>query len=198
MKQINPNNQIFDSLDFQKDKYKFFLITQNLKSEPVLLYSDEENYVICRGAIGFPTWIWTKDGIDRDKVIEVEEAMKCYLTDSLKDKFTCKKELYDYLLEDNFEFSNHEDYFEMGTLCCRNVKEPRETDGRMDKPRSDEKELLTQYWYKDSLEMNNTDPISMEQAAEDMDKMMHSDTFHVWRNASGKIVCMVDYKIIDG
>lgn len=123
--------------------------------------------------------------------------MKYYLTDSPRDKFTCKKELYDYLLEDGFEFLNRDDYFEIGTLFCRNVRNPRETDGNMDKPQSDEKELLTQYWYNDSLEMNNIDPISMQQAAQDMDKMMNSDTFNVWRNANGKIVCMVDYKVID-
>ena len=197
MKQINHDNKIFYSEEFQKDKYKFFLIMQNLKSESVLLYSDEENYVICRGAVGLPTWIWTKDGIDHDKVVEIEEAMKYYLTDSPKDKFTCKKELYDYLLEDDFELLNRDDCFEMGTLFCRNVKEPRKTDGKMDKPRVDEKELLTQYWYNDSLEMNNTDPISMEQAAQDMDKMMKSNTFNVWRNANGKIVCMAEYTVID-
>ena len=44
------------------------------------------------------------------------------LTDSEKDKFTCKKELYNYFLEDNLEYLNKEDYFEMGTLCCKNVK----------------------------------------------------------------------------
>ena len=180
MKQITQNNKIFNSEDFQKDKYKFFLITQNLKSASVLLYSDEENYVICRGAVGFPTWIWTKDGISREKVAEVEEAMKYYLTDSPRDKFTCKKELYDYLLEDGFEFLNREDYFEMGTLFCRNTKEPRKTDGQMDKPQPTEKDLLTKYWYDDSLEMNDTEPISMEQASLDIAKMINSDTFYVW------------------
>ena len=45
--------------------------------------------------------------------------------------------------------------------------------------------------------MNDTEPISMEQASLDIAKMMNSDTFYVWRNASGKVVCMVDYKVID-
>lgn len=54
MKQIDVNNKIFFSEEFQKDKYKFYFITQNLKSESVVLYSDEENYVICRGAVGLP------------------------------------------------------------------------------------------------------------------------------------------------
>jgi len=68
MKQIDVNNKIFFSEEFQKDKYKFYLITQNLKSESVVLYSDEENYVICRGAVKWPTWIWTKDNFDLEKL----------------------------------------------------------------------------------------------------------------------------------
>ena len=62
--------KIFSSIEFQKDKYKFYLISLNLKSESVMLYSDEENYVICRGAEGLPTWIWTKDGFDVSKIEE--------------------------------------------------------------------------------------------------------------------------------
>lgn len=196
MKQINQNNKIFDSEDFQKDKYKFFLITQNLKSDSVLLYSDEENYVICRGAVGFPTWIWTKDGINRDKVTEVEEAMKYYLTDSPRDKFTCKKELYDYLLEDNFEFLNRDDYFEMGTLSCKKVKKPRKTDGKMTKPRLDEIEELTKFYYNRSLDIGKEE-ITLDEALKTVEKMLNSDTFYIWRNNEGKIVCMAEYIVID-
>lgn len=198
MKQIDVDNKIFSSQEFQKDKYEFFLITQNLKSDSVLLYSDEENYVICRGAVGFPTWIWTKDGISQDKVLEIQEAIKYYLTGSPIDKFTCKKELYDHLLENGFEYLNADDYFEMGSLFCKSLKEPKKADGMIDRAHQEEKPLLTEYWYKDSLEMNNIDPISMEQASEDVERMINSDTFYVWRNANGKIVCMVDYKVIDG
>ena len=68
MKQIGSDHKIFRSDEYQKDKDKFYLINQNLKSDTVLLYSDEENYVICRGAIGWPTWIWTKDNFDITKL----------------------------------------------------------------------------------------------------------------------------------
>ena len=95
MKPITSNNKIFSSAEFQKDKYKFYLISLNLKSESVMLYSDEENYVICRGAEGLPTWIWTKDGFDISKLEEIKTIMNLYLTDADKDKFTCKKELYE-------------------------------------------------------------------------------------------------------
>ena len=77
MKLINPDNKIFSSIEFQKDKYKFYLISLNLKSESVMLYSDEENYVICRGSIGYPTWIWTKDNLDISSQEMLSSRMAC-------------------------------------------------------------------------------------------------------------------------
>lgn len=41
IKKIDQNNKIFQSDEFQKDKYKFFIILQNLNSENLVLYSDE-------------------------------------------------------------------------------------------------------------------------------------------------------------
>ena len=73
MKPITSNNKIFSSAEFQKDKYKFYLISLNLKSESVMLYSDEENYVICRGAEGLPTWIWTKDNVTPDQKVIIQK-----------------------------------------------------------------------------------------------------------------------------
>ncbi len=65
IKSIKSNNKIFKSKEFQKDKYKFFLILQNINTEQVELYSDEENYVLCRSGKEWPTWIWTKDNFDK-------------------------------------------------------------------------------------------------------------------------------------
>ena len=48
LKRIDSNNKVFQSSEFQKDKYKFFLILQNLNNDDLELYSDEENYVLCR------------------------------------------------------------------------------------------------------------------------------------------------------
>ncbi len=198
MKKIDVNNKIFYSKEFQKDKYKFFLISQNLKCETVVLYSDEENYIICRGAIGWPTWIWTKDNFDIEKLEEIKQAIELYLTDSEKDKFTCKKELYDLLISDGFDKLNPEDYFEMGTLYCRKTIKPKECDGKMATPTMKDKSILVKYWFDDSQEMNGVDPISMEQAETDVEQMLESDKFYVWRNSNGKIVCMANYKEIDG
>ena len=49
-KRIDGNNVIFNDSEFQKDKYKFNIIFKNLSSPELELYSDEENYIICRGS----------------------------------------------------------------------------------------------------------------------------------------------------
>lgn len=74
-----------------------------MESKTLQLYSDEENYVICRGAEGLPTWIWTRDNMDINLLPEIKQSMKLYLTDREKDKFTCKKELYNLLLESGYK-----------------------------------------------------------------------------------------------
>lgn len=115
IKKIKPDNKIFNSYEFQKDKYKFFLILQNLESETLELYSDEENYILCRGDIKWPTWIWTKDNFDSSLLKEVEEAIDLYRLD-VDTRFTCKKELYDLLKKDNYKFLG--EYYKIGFVVA--------------------------------------------------------------------------------
>lgn len=198
MKYIGKNSKVFDTEEFQKDKYKFDLIFRMLEGERPVFISDEDSYIIGRGTLGYPTWIWTKDGISRDKVYIIEKLLDRYLTDDDKDKFTCKKELYDYFLEDGLDILNKEDYFEMGTLCCHEVKKPRDTDGRMDKVKRYELRVISQYWYDSCMETQNIDfeAITMGQAIDEAVKLVDSENFYVWRNKAGKIVCMVNYDVV--
>lgn len=195
MKKIDADNKIFLSDDFQKDKYKFNLILQNLPSPDLELYSDEKNYIICRGSKKWPTWIWTKDNFDKTKVSEIESLIKMYLTGNDKDKFTCKKELYELLLERNFESINLDDYFEMGFLICKETIKPKECDAKLSIVTDADKETLVKYWYEDNQEMNGVNPISIEQVEEDVEKFLKSDKFYVLRNSKKKIVCMASYSL---
>ncbi len=196
-KKIKANNKIFNSPEFQKDKYKFNLILRNLPSPELELYSDDDNYIICRGSKKWPTWIWTKDNFNHTKVNEIEELIKLYLTDNKKDKFTCKKELYDLLVERKFPNLNKDDYFEMGFLICHKAIKPKECDGVLSRPNKEDRKTLEQYWYQDNIEMNGIEPITKEQAKKDVDGFLVDDKFYILRNPQGKIVSMVNYSIID-
>ena len=123
--------------------------------------------------------------------------MEIYLTDKDKDKFTCKKELYDLLVERGFSPLNIDDYFEMGFLICHQTIKPKGCDGILSKPTESDREELEKYWYEDNIEMNGIDPISIEQVKKDVDEFLKDDKFYVLRNPQGKIVCMVSYGITD-
>ena len=75
MKQIYKNNKVFNSKEFQKDKYKFDLIYKILENNNALLISDEENYIIARGDVKYPSWIWTKDKISQEKIQEISRSI---------------------------------------------------------------------------------------------------------------------------
>lgn len=195
MKKIEANNKIFLSEDFQRDKYIFNLILKNLPSPDLELYSDEENYIICRGSKKLPTWIWTKDNFDENKISEIESLIKIYLTENSKDKFTCKKEIYDLLVKRNFENLNLDDYFEMGFLICHQTIKPKSCDGVLSFPNESDREILVKYWYDDSQEMNEVSPISIEQAKNDVDEFLKSGKFYLLRNQDNKIVCMASYRL---
>ena len=195
MKRIGNDNKIFSSPEFEKDKYKFNIIFKNFPSPDLELHSDEENYIFCRGNRALPTWIWTRDNFDKSKIEEIESLITLYLTDAPKNKFTCKKELYDLLIQRNFSELNREDYFEMGFLMCKEVKKPRACDGILCAPTAEDKETLTQYWYNDCLEMNGVDSITRQKAAEDIENFLASEGFFVLKNPQEKIVCMVSYRI---
>lgn len=195
MKKIDGSSSIFNNPEFLKDQFKFNIIFKNLSSYTLELYSDEESYMMCRGSVEYPTWIWTKDNIDISKIDEIESLIRMYLTDEEKTKFTCKKELYDLLVQRGFCELNLDDYFEMGFLMCNKTKEPKKCDGFISLPTEKDKEILTRYWFIDNQEMNGAEPITMEQAASDMEDFLKSGRFYVWRNEAGKIVSMASYGI---
>lgn len=196
MKQIDKTHPIFQSKEYRKDRNLFHIIELNLQTDDVLLYSDEKNYVICRGAVGRPTWIWTVDGIEERAMGEVASLIaECYMTDNSKCKFTSKKAFYAYLKESNYPYLLN-DYFEMGALECHGVSEPQKCDGFLRKAKRKDIDVLAKYWFDDNQEMNSSAVFTMQQAYEDIQAMLAEDTFFVWENEAGKIVCMVYYRAV--
>ena len=196
IKKINIDNKIFTSDEFIKDKYKFNIILQNLSSDNLELYSDEENYVVCRGRKDLPTWIWTRDGFDRSLLPEIQYLINLYLTDVEKNKFISKRELYDLLMKDGFDKLN-DDYFEMGILICEKVKQPKKCDGYITIPSIDDIPILGNYFYNDCIEMHGVDQITLDQAYQKMQRLCDDNKVYIWKNEQGKIVSMASYTTIN-
>ena len=196
VKEIKADNKIFYSFEFQKDKYKFFLILQNLSSEELELYSDEENYVLCRGNTKYPTWIWTKDNIDISLLPEIEEAIQLYRLD-IDTRFTCKKELYDLLKNDNFDALG-DYYFQMGYLTCSQAVKPKNTDGYIDKATEQDRDILINFICKETKEISDVKDLNLEEATKDFEKRLSGGNYYVWKNKNDEIVASAFYRLLDG
>lgn len=196
IKRIQANNKIFNSEPFQKDKYKFFLILQNLESETLELYSDEENYILCRGEKNYPTWIWTKDNFDISLLSEIEEAINLYRL-NIDTRFTCKRELYNLLKQDNFK-SLGDYYFEMGYLVCNSTIKPKVTDGKCELANENDKEILTKFMYDEFREISDVKELTIKEAQVEVEKKLKDGNYYIWKNKDNKIVSQAFYRVIGG
>ena len=202
-KKIERDNKIFNSEEFLKDKYKFNIVTKILTGDEVLLYSDEENYFFARNREGKPTWIWTKDNLKDKKILEeIIDVMSLYLTDLKYDQFTCKKELYDYLLQNNYQKLNKEDYFELGFLICNGVKEVKKVDGNMQKATKDEVDIVAEFVFKFldfmKVTLKENDEVTFEKAKKETEDLIEKEVLYTWKNKDGKIVCIAKYDVVNG
>ena len=193
-KKIDRNNDVFKTQEFQKDKYKFCIALQNLASDNPIIYSNEKDYFLIRKDNNLPIWIWTKDNIDISLVKEIEQVIKLFLVNETKDKFTCKKEFYDLLINDNFNLLNKEDYFEMGILYCKEVKQPKKCDGYMLKADLSDSNILAEFWFQDNLETGDG-LTTIEQSKLDVLKMLEEGNTYILKNKENKIVCMARYQV---
>lgn len=197
MKRINADNKIFQSQEFQKDKYKFFILLQKLSDKSLKLYSDEENYIVCGDEDSkYPTWIWTKDNFDASLLPEIESAIELFLQDR-ETRFTCKQELYNYLAKNNFDYLG-DYYFEMGYLTCKETIKPKYSDGYMDKVNIDDKNILSNFIYEESREIVDSKDLTLGEAEKTFMKRFEGDTYYVWKNSNDEIVAQACYKIVDG
>ena len=192
---IERDHKIFESPAYRTDENRFYNIKVNFPSENLILYSDEESYVIARGAEKYPTWVWTADDITPQQMAEAAETLAAEFLTLERNKVTAKRAFYEYLVESKFPYLNADDYFEMGTLECHKLKVPRKCDGQMEKATLADLEVLAQYFYDSCLEMDGIDSITMERALEKTKERYESGTFFVWRNAIGKVVCIATYRI---
>lgn len=200
-RKIEPDNKIFESVEFQKDKYKFNIVSKILAGDEVLLYSDGENYFLTRNKVGMPTWIWTKDKLEDKQILEeIKEAIALYLTDLEYDQFTCKKEYYDFLMQEGYDKLNREDYFELGFLTCNKLKNVKQTDGSMVLCTKEDYEklfnLFVQFTEFMSKTLKTNKKASLEELKEEMGEQIEQERLFCWKNAEGKIVCIANFQVL--
>ena len=202
LKEIKLDDALFQSEEYFKDKYLYFIFEKKINNENAKIMSDGENYIITNESVDTNPWIWTKNNFDKSKLSELEELIRLYL---VKDKmtFTCKKELYDALLKDNFELIDKSTYFELWFMKCEKLKDTKPNDGRLDKAKMEEKNLIADYIYKFndfqddhvSHYSSKTDEQIKAECLQAAENEINDENFYVLRNSDNKIVCMAHYRI---
>ena len=184
MKLIEKNNLVFQSEEYKKDKYLFMILEKKINHEDAKIMSDEKNYVIVNESEDRWPWIWTKDNFDKSKLKEIEKLMEEYL---VKDKmtFTAKKELYNALLDDNFELIDKSDYFELWFMKCEKLKDTKSNDWWVDRAKSGEREIIADYIFAFNYFMdksvfnpeNKSEEEFRQECLEHADEEINSDEF---------------------
>lgn len=197
-KKVDKNNKVFETAEFQKDKYKFYLAMQIKSGDDPIIYSNGEDYFLIRSDDKHPVWVWTKDNISKELVKEIKDVIKLFLVNDEKDNFTCKKEFYEMLVIDGFDDINKDDYFEMGALHCEKATRPlKKCEANMMVASIEDLGTIAQFWYDDNHETGDFN-ITMETAHSDAEKMIQKGTTYVYRDTNNKIVSMAAYMNIDG
>lgn len=205
---ITKDNEIFKSGNYQKDKYWFFIFEKKINDENAKIMSDWENYVITNESAETNPWIWTKDNFNKSKLKEIEELIEVYLNmypANDKMDFTCKKELYYALIDDNFDLVDKASYFELWFMKCEELKDTKPNDWWLDRAKKEEIDLIADYIRKFnefqddhvSHYSSKTDDQIKAECLQSAEKEINDENFYVLRNSNNKIVCMAHYRIND-
>ena len=171
---------------------EFFMLKLIEDSNISLIKSDKKNYIIGRNDKKLPTWIWTKNNISKEKIKELLIDLDNYLTKEWN-IFTTKKELYDILKE----IYQTKDYIELAYLECKELKEIDLSTGFMDKVSISDKNIIIDYWKEYWQQLFPTKKFTEQDYNDEVDKLLRSNNFYVWRNNKGKVVCTVSYIILN-
>lgn len=192
-KRIDRNNLIFQTHEFKKDKYKFYIALKIKANDKSIIYSNENDYIIMQMNENLPIWIWTKDDIKDSLIDEIMKIIDLYF--NKHSKITCKKEFYELLLQNNINI-NEAKSFEMGTLHCKKTIKPKNIRGKMELANTSNLDTLSKYWYDDYVEMEDS-TYSLDQATMDMEQMIEEGHFYILKDENDKIVSMARYTQID-
>ena len=185
------NKDLKQIKDFQEEKDLFYVLSLIAQSPESLIISDLNNYLIARNSIGLPTWIWTKDDINDEKILELKNNLELFLEKG-ENKFTCKKELYN-ILKEEYDTSN---YFEMCFLSCDEPINPEKGKGIFVRPNYADKVTIAEYLRANNKEMYKKQTTQKE-ALEEVEDWLEKKKFYVLKDSTGEIVSMAGFGVVE-
>ncbi len=176
------------------DNKMFFFLPIIKKITTSTYITDNDNYVIGRSENDKATWIWTKDEISEKKTQDIIKNIQDKILTNNRNTITCRKRLFDEINK-VWSITN---YSEIGYLECNKLKDIKLASGFIDRPKYSDKIDLAHFWQDYSKELSNPQNITMTESLREIETWMEDETFYVWREKNGKIVCMANYWANDG
>ncbi len=135
---ITKDSKIFDDERYKKDVIPFSLI-EVIKQNPLILQSDEENFIIAASATYHPAWIWTVDGISEQKIQEMLDRLLAIAQNFPQFLYIAKvdisKKIENYFLNHGFKFDKKT---EMESFECVELIPAKNNTVKIEKPTADD------------------------------------------------------------
>ena len=185
---IDKNSGVFKNEEYLKEQPAFYVFSEMITSNEKKFISDGVNYIIGQANKGYPIWIWTIENIQAEKMSEIEKILKENYLNPGKNNITCKKELFEFLVNDNNYLT---DYHEIAFLMCEKLNDiSKSNNGYLDKANYGDKIPLANYWIDNCDETYPDEKLSFEESLIEVENWLYMDNFYVWRNSLGKPVSM--------
>ena len=177
-----------DDFLLEKDKYYLLLFITSLGFS--FLYSDLESYLMGRIDNKLPIWIWCRDNLSDEKLLELYSDLDNLLV-SGKNEITCSKYLYNKLI-DRYNIS---DYFEVGYLTCYEPIMPKDT-GDIFVADKDDRDSLFKYFKDNNRESDNFE-LSDQENYRELDGYISNHSLYLLKDSNNNILSMCAYTLLD-
>lgn len=195
IKKIDRYCEIFESKEFECDKYLFYGMVIALK-DCKEIYSDGSNYVILLDEDNSNIWIWTNDNVSNMSFLmqkfilsDIKKIIDLY-SNNFSKSIICKPSLYQ-LLQKNLMNKKEEN---LTCMVCNNLKKPNECDGSIYFPSNNDVDIenLSDIYYDCNYELYGKDGVIKESSKVKVKQMIENGSLYAWKNNKGEIVSMVD------
>lgn len=166
------------------DKKRFFFLPIMEKDKDSIYITDNNNYAIGKSNV---IWIWNKEDISKEKIMEMLNILEKSFLIKKNNTITCRKDIYDEIKK-IWDTSNKK---ELCYLECNHLRKIKLSSGFIDKPNYSDKIILANWWQDYSKDLSQE--ISFTDSLKEIENWMEDETFYVWREKNGKIVCMANY-----
>lgn len=180
----------------EPDAISFSVLSRILEGQNEFVDSDYENFIICFSISPYPIWLWTKDGIAKQKMISIVESLAEKFPLEKGYSYNLKQYPADYILEN---FQNFKTKMTLVAYQLDNLNElSKNVDGKSVRADLKDLELLTDIKKAFAEETNSDIFNSREEYRNSALEKLENSVVLFWQNSNCEKVACTAYTFKDG